>query len=170
MKFSLLSVLAILSVTATAASGAQNIYNTGRSPPANFLGDITVWNGNGVSARDAEADGNQGHEVKRQTSNRPPVGSPAMSDANGNVVPYNRDGVVSNKIKREAAAKAKRDEVARARRTAKGSQAKRATAKSNNAKAAKRTATKTNQGAAAKRAPSKANQATKSKKRAANRH
>jgi hypothetical protein len=46
-------------------------------------------------------------KVKRQ---RPDVNIPTMTDANGNVVPYNRDGVVQAKklkAKREAAAKAK---------------------------------------------------------------
>ncbi|KFH40654.1 hypothetical protein ACRE_086390 [Hapsidospora chrysogenum ATCC 11550] len=77
MKFSLFSVVALLGVTAAAASS------------------------NGGAPRGFDV------KVKRQ---RPDVNVPTMTDINGNVVPYNRDGVVQVqklKAKRAAAAKAK---------------------------------------------------------------
>lgn len=105
-----------------------------------------------------------GHEVKRQQATRPPVGEPAMADASGNVVPYNRDGVVSNKFKREAMAQAKRHEMAVKRRSQKTQSRKRTSTPSKSTKRA------TGSKATKRTTGTKTNKAAKSKKRTVNRH
>lgn len=63
-----------------------------------------------------------------------------MADANGNVVPYDRAGVVSNKVKREAMVKAKRHAMAVKKRSEKSKSRKRTVASTKTAN--KRTAGK----------------------------
>ncbi|KAI6780806.1 uncharacterized protein J7T54_001114 [Emericellopsis cladophorae] len=105
MKLSLFSVFALVGFTLAAGSHQTTNTNAKRDVVDPAETDGQVW-------------ANVIAPAKRQNV-RPPLDQPAMTDANGNVVPYSREGARKAKAKREEMAQRKRNEESIRKRQAK---------------------------------------------------